>query len=149
MSLSSLVLKTSKLVLPIESVYKLTKASSRMHFLMTISFSFSSFLRSSTTVKSSMLAKVSEGEPVMGLMRATFSMSMPTLGKLLNKVRSALPSSISQVMNCGAYFFTILVSRPDEVSMPTAMPTTMSTTPTREARTMPVIFSAFFILFNL
>ena len=116
-----------------------------MHFLITISFSFSSFLRSSTNAKSSILAKVSDGEPAVGLIKATFSISMPTLGKVLNQVRSALPNSISQVMNSGAYFLTILVSRPEEEIMATAMPTTIITTPTREAKVMPVIFNALFI----
>ena len=96
-----------------------------------------------------MLAKVSEGEPTIELMSATFSISMPTLGKVLNRVRSALPSSVWQVTNSGAYFFTCLVSHPDEVIKAEAMPATMSTTPTREAKTMPVIFSAFFISIHL
>ena len=92
-----------------------------------------------------MLAMVSEGEPAIGLMSATFSIAMPTLGKVLNKVRSALPNCISQFTNCGAYFLTILVSLPEEVIIAAAMPATTSTNPTRDAKVIPVIFSAFFM----
>ena len=92
-----------------------------------------------------MLANVSDGEPSIGLMRATFSISTPTLGKVLNNVRSALPNCISQLTNCGAYFFTILVSRPDEVTIAKATTTTMSAKPIMEASVIPVIFNAFFI----
>ena len=69
-----------------------------MHFLMTISFSLNSFLTSKTTIRLSILAKVSEGDPSIGLRSATFSILTPTLGKVLKSVRSALPSCISQLM---------------------------------------------------
>lgn len=72
------------------------------------------FLASTTTIRLSILAKVSDGEPSIGLMSATSTMSTPTLGNALNRVNSALPSCFSQVMNSGAYFFTNWVSWPEE-----------------------------------
>ena len=116
-----------------------------MHFLTIISFSFQSFLASTTTMRLSMLAKVSDGEPSIGLIKATCSIPTPTLGKVLNSVRSAFSNCTSQLTNCGTYFFTILVKRPEEVIIATAIPTTISISPTMEARVMPVIFNAFFM----
>ena len=63
----------------------------------------------------------------------------------MNKVRSALSNCISQVINWGAYFFTILVSRPDEVSIATVTPASTSARTTMEPKVIPIIFSAFFI----
>ena len=103
------------------------------------------FLASTTTIRLSILAKVSDGEPSIGLTSATSTMSTPTLGNALNRVNSALPSCISQVMNSGAYFFTNWVSWPDEEIIAKAMPATTSTSPKREANVIPTILSVFYL----
>ena len=117
----------------------LTRAFSRTHCRTTIFFSLSSFWTSNVTVSSSTLARVSEGDPSMGFTSATFSTLTPRLGKVLNKERLALPSSISHWTYWGAYWFRILVSLSGEAIIATAMPAAIMTIPKAEASVMPAI----------
>ena len=103
--------KMSKLLLPSLSKKALIKPLLSWHEFTIISSSNKIFLRFTDTIHSSMAARVSVVQPLVGLISTRSLISSPTSGNVLNKVRSTLPILYSQVMKSAAYLLTSEVRR--------------------------------------